>query len=230
MSAWASHQMNAGSVPLACLEAGWQVGLTGVTDEHGDDWGEPEGKGRTGMYVDHLDRDSVFDAMLSRQVFATRERGLRLDVGTNGNTRMGQFMPGRARRLAFELDLEWGVERAGMPLEVQVLTSGDDVPEIVHIEQIRVPAPTDRRPIRFTAPIDPAATSWAVLRIADPARENDAPGPDGHPCNDFAVAYASPFYLAGVRPRRSSGPRRRRHGWVDGEALLVGPHDPTTTN
>ena len=36
----------------------------------------PEGKGRTGMYVDHLDRDSVFDAMRSRQVFVTRERGL----------------------------------------------------------------------------------------------------------------------------------------------------------
>lgn len=72
--------------------------------------------------------------------------------------------------------------------------------------------PTDRRPIRFTAPVDPAATTWAVLRIADPARESDAPGPDGHPCNNFEVAYASPFSLAGARPRRSSGPRRRRHG------------------
>jgi hypothetical protein len=80
---------------VACLDAGWHVGLTGVTDEHGTDWGEPEGKGRTGMYVDHLDRDGVFSAMSSRQIFATRERGLRLDVGTNGNTRMGQFVPGR---------------------------------------------------------------------------------------------------------------------------------------
>lgn len=214
---------------VACLDAGWHVGLTGVTDEHGTDWGEPEGKGRTGLYVDHLDRDSVFEAMRSRQIFATRERGLRLDVGTNGNTRMGQFVPGRPRRLAFEVDLEWGAERAGMELEVQVLTSGDDLPEVVHVEPIRVPAPGDRQPIRFTAPIDPSATSWTVLRIADPAEPNDAPGPDGHPCNNFAIAYASPFYLAGARPRRSSGPRRRRHGWVDGEALLVGPHDATTT-
>jgi hypothetical protein len=213
---------------VACLDAGWHVGLTGVTDEHGDDWGVPEGKGRTGMYVDHLDRDSVFQAMSSRQIFATRERGLRLDVGTNGNTRMGQFVPGRPRRLAFELDLEWGTERAGTPLEVQVLTSGGDLPEVTHVEPIRVPAPTDRRPIRFTAPVDPSETSWVVLRIADPARESDAPGPDGHPCNNFAIAYASPFYLSGARPRRSSGPRRRRHDWVDGAALLVGPHDAIT--
>lgn len=215
---------------VACLDAGWHVGLTGVTDEHGDDWGEPEGKGRTGLYVDALDRDSVFEAMRSRQVFATRERGLRLDVGTNGDTRMGQFVPGRPRRLAFELDLEWGAERAGMPLEVQVLTSGDEVPEVVHVEPIRVPAPTDRRAIRFTAPIDPAATSWTVLRLADPARPSDAPGPDGHPCNNYAVAYASPFYLAGARPRRSSGPRRRQHAWVDGAALLLGPHATGPSN
>jgi hypothetical protein len=213
---------------VACLDAGWHVGLTGVTDEHGTDWGEPVGKGRTGVYVDELDRDAVFDAMRSRQVFATRERGLRLDVGANGGTRMGQVVPGSPRRLAFELDLEWGAEHAGTPLEVQVLTSGPELPEVVHVEPIRVPAPTERRPIRFTAPVDPTATSWAVLRVADPSRPNDAPGPDGHPCNDFAVAYASPFYLSGARPRRSSGPRRRRHGWVDGAALLLGPHDATS--
>jgi hypothetical protein len=210
---------------VACLDAGWHVGLTGVTDEHGDDWGEPEGKGRTGIYVDHLDRDGVFEAMRSRRIFATREAGLRLDAATaNGNTRMGGFVPGPPRRLVFEVDLEWGADRVGMPLDIQVLTSGDGVPEVVHVEPIRVPAPSDRRPIRFSAPVDPSATSWVVLRVADPAQPNDAPGPAGHPCNDRAVAYASPFYLGGARPRASPGPRPRRHAWVDGEALLLGPH------
>lgn len=176
-------------------------------------------------HVDHLDRDGVFEAMRSRRVFATREAGLRLDAATaNGDTRMGGFVPGPPRRLVFEVDLEWGVDRVGMPLDIQVLTSGDGVPEVTHVESVRVPAPTERRPIRFSAPVDPRATSWVVLRVADPTRPNDAPGPVGHPCNDRAVAYASPFYLGGVRPKGSSGPRRRRHPWVDGEALLLGPH------
>lgn len=213
---------------VSCLDAGWHVGLTGVTDEHGTDWGEPDGKGRTGIYLDELSRDGVFAAMKARRFFATRERGLRLDVGANGDTRMGQTVPGNAPRLQLDIDLEWGTDRIGMPLEVQVLTSGDGFPTVVHTQAICVPSPDERRPIRVTAPIDRRATSWAVVRIADPARPNGAPGPDGHPCNNYAVAYASPFHLAGARPQRSSGPRtpkgRGRHGWVDGEALLVGPH------
>ncbi|MEU8074614.1 hypothetical protein AB0B31_04135 [Catellatospora citrea] len=45
---WADH----GSSPLtACLNAGWRTGLTGVSDEHGTNWGFPEGKGRTGLWV-----------------------------------------------------------------------------------------------------------------------------------------------------------------------------------
>lgn len=211
---------------VTCLDAGWHVGLTGVTDEHGTDWGQPDGKGRTGVYVDELSRDGVFAAMRARRFFATRERGLRVDVGANGNTRMGETVPGRAPRIQFDIDIEWGSDRVGMPLEVQVLTSGPDAPTVVHTEEIRVPAPTDPRPIKVTAPIDRSRTSWAVVRIADPARPSDAPGPDGHPCNNFAVAYASPFFLAGARPQRSSGPRRRPAAtpWVDGEALLRGPH------
>lgn len=213
---------------VSCLDAGWHVGLTGVTDEHGTDWGEPDGKGRTGLYLDELSRNGVFAAMKARRFFATRERGLRLDVGANGNTRMGQMVPGRSPRLQLDIDLEWGTDRIGMPLEVQVLTSGDEVPTVVHTETIKVPSPDERRPIRVTAPIDRRATSWAVVRIANPERHNATPGPDGHPCNNYAIAYASPFYLAGARPQRSSGPRapesRSRHGWVDGEALLRGAH------
>jgi hypothetical protein len=36
---------------VECLNAGWRVGLLGVTDEHGTDWGHPDGKGRAGLWV-----------------------------------------------------------------------------------------------------------------------------------------------------------------------------------
>lgn len=193
----------------ACLDAGWHVGLTGVTDEHGQAWGEPEGKGRTGLYVSTLSRQSVKTAMLSRRIFATRERGLRLDVGANGTTRMGGWVPGRSPWLNLDIDLDWGADRAGMPIEIQVLTSGAGagIPEVVHVQHAQVPDPRERKPLTVRAPIDRNRTSWAVVRVADPHSPNDAPGPAGHPSNNRALAYASPFYLMDSRPQRSTGPR-----------------------
>jgi hypothetical protein len=50
-----------------CLNAGWRVGLLGVTDEHGADWGVPEGKGRAGLYVHELTRWGVLEALSARR-------------------------------------------------------------------------------------------------------------------------------------------------------------------
>ena len=72
-----------------CLDAGWKVGLLGVTDEHGTDWGYPDGKGRTGLWVKTLTREGVREAMEARRFFSTRLRGLRLDASMNG-ARMGR--------------------------------------------------------------------------------------------------------------------------------------------
>ena len=190
----------------SCLDAGWRVGLLGVTDEHGTDWGYPDGKGRAGLYVNDLSRAGVRRALAGRHFFATNVRGLRLDA-TAQNTPMGQVVCSRAPVLTFKVDIDRGPEFAGMPLEIQVLTSGEDVPTVVHVESVTMPSPDERRPIRFRAAVDRAATSWVVLRIADPGQPNTSPGPAGHPCNNLAVAYASPFYLQGARPARSRGPR-----------------------
>ena len=47
----------------------------------------------------------------------------------------------------------------------------------------------------FTGPLDAADGNWIVLRISDPSRPNPSPGPSGHPCNDWGVAYSSPWWL-----------------------------------
>ncbi len=76
------------SSPLcACLNAGWRTGITGVTDEHGIDWGHPEGKGRTGLWVAEHTRAGVKEAMLARRFFATRTSGLRVDATAVGRGR-----------------------------------------------------------------------------------------------------------------------------------------------
>lgn len=221
---FAEYAAGAPSPLVACLDAGWRVGLLGVTDEHGTDWGQPEGKGRAGLFVDRLNRTGVRSAMLRRDFFATNVRGLRLDAMAQG-VPMGRTVRPRSRTMTFEVDLDRGVEHAGSPVEIQVLTSGPDVPAVVHVETVPTPAPSQRRPIRFRAPVDRTATSWVVLRIADPTLPNAEPGPAGHPCNNLALAYSSPFFLDGGRPPRSSGPRRRPPAApVDALGMLLRGH------
>jgi len=178
------------SSPLnRCLNAGWRTGLTGVTDEHGTDWGFPEGKGRTGIWVTENTRAQIQAAMRARCFFATRVSGLRLDATAN-DVRMGGEIPLAAGDVRFRVDLDRGPDWAGKPLRIQVLRPGSTaptVPEMIDTEANRV--------TEFTVPLTVADGPWVVLRVSDPAQANASPGPAGHPCNDWAVAYSSPWWL-----------------------------------
>src|SRR5699024_3061522 len=100
------------SSPLvACLAKGWRTGLTGVTDEHGTEWGRPEGKGRTGMWVTEHSRRGVRAAMEARRFFATRSSGVRLDATmTIGGReyRMGGVAPTSGGTATFAVDFAGG--------------------------------------------------------------------------------------------------------------------------
>ena len=138
-------------------------------------------------------------ALSARDFYATNARGLRLDATAQG-TPMGRPLADRSRTVTFEVDLDRGPEHAGNPVEIQVLTSGDDVPTVIHVESVRTPSPPDRRPM--------------------------SPGPDGHPCNNLALAYASPFYFEeGRRPVRHEVPAHRPgHGRPDVGRILRHGH------
>lgn len=174
---------------VACLNAGWRTGLTGVTDEHGTNWGFPEGKGRTGVWVTENTRQGVLEAMRARRFFATRVSGFRLDATANG-VRMGGRLPIASGDVRFSLDLDRGPDWAGKPLRVQVLrpdTSAPAVADVIETESNRL--------TEFTVPLNAADGDWVVLRVSDPAQANPTPGPAGHPCNDWGVAYSSPWWL-----------------------------------
>lgn len=107
----------------ACLNAGWRTGITGCADEHGTDWGFPEGKGRTGLWVEEHTRAGVQSAMRARRFFATRTSGLRLDAtasydGGATAVRMGGVLPVSSGEVTFTLDFDRGAEWLGMPLTV----------------------------------------------------------------------------------------------------------------
>ncbi|MEV4345281.1 CehA/McbA family metallohydrolase [Actinoplanes sp. NPDC049596] len=178
-----------GSPLNACLNAGWRTGITGVADEHGTDWGFDEGRGRTGIWVTENTRAGVLDAMRRRRFFATRVSGLRLDARANG-VRMGKHLPVTKGDVKFELDLDRGRHWDGRELLVQVLRPGTLYPEVADVVGVEV-----GRVTTFTVPMDAGDGDWVLLRVSDPGQENDSPGPPGHPCNDWAVAYSSPWWL-----------------------------------
>jgi hypothetical protein len=176
-----------------CLDNGWRPGLAGVTDEHGTDWGFPEGKGRTGLWLTEHTRAGVREAMASRRFFATRVSGLRLDAVLDlggRTTRMGGVVPVASGLGRFTVDLARDDSWLGLPLTVQVLRPGGDVPHVVDVVPFTV-----GEPVTFDVPLDAADGDWVVLRVSDPSQPNATPGPPGHPCNDLAVAYASPWWL-----------------------------------
>lgn len=178
------------SSPLVtCLNAGWRPGLSGVTDEHGTDWGYPEGKGRTGMWVTENTREAVFQAMTQRRFFATCVSGLRLDATADGVPMGGSIRRARGD-VQFAVDLDRGADWSGRRLDVQVLRPGDGVPRVADVVEAAA-----GRVTRFTVPLNADDGDWVVLRVSDPSRPNATPGPDGHPCNDFGVAYSSPWWL-----------------------------------
>jgi hypothetical protein len=192
---------------VACLNAGWRVGIVGTTDEHGTQWGTEQGKGRAGVWLRGLQRRGVREALLGRRVFATREPGLRLAATADG-VPMGCTIAARRGRVEFALDLDLGPDRAGLPVTVQVLRPGTEVPEVADVVAGEAARPGSR-PLRFGVPLDPDDGDWIVLRIADPLTANDTPAPVDHPCNDRALAYASPWWFGDARPGHGHGPTTR---------------------
>ncbi|MGH3933460.1 MAG: CehA/McbA family metallohydrolase [Pseudonocardiaceae bacterium] len=179
-----------GSSPLVtCLDAGWRTGLLGVSDEHGTNWGLSPGRGRAGLWVTEHSRAGVAEALRARRFFATRVPGLRVDV-TAGGARMGSVLRHRRGPVAFALDVDGGPSWTGRSLQVQVLRPDTPVPAVVDVVEVRCGDVA-----RFTVPLDIADGPWAVLRIADPDTPNTTPGPAGHPANNHAIAYPSPWFL-----------------------------------
>ena len=180
---------------MACLGAGWRTGIAGVTDEHGTDWGFPEGKGRTGLWVKSHSRAGVKEAMRARRFFATRTSGLRVDAVAKSTTsghsvRMGSPLRHDRGRVEIQLDLARDKAWQGRRLEVQVLRPGQGVPRVMDVTEFRV-GPV----LNLRMAMQRGGNDWFVLRIADPTQRNGTPGPAGHPCNNFGVAYTSPIWL-----------------------------------
>jgi hypothetical protein len=195
---------------VECLNAGWRVGLIGVTDEHGTDWGGHTTKGRAGLWVRELSRRGVRDALAARRAFATFTPGLRVDAaahprpgpgappwsGTLGDgwVRMGGVLDHERGPVRFAVDIDQGEAWVDRAIAIQVLRPDDHLPRVVHVEDARIPPP-DGDPITFTVNLDLDDGDWVVLRIVDPGQDNPQGIDDEHPGNAAVIAYTSPFWL-----------------------------------
>jgi hypothetical protein len=177
-----------------CLNKGWRVGLSGVTDEHGTNWGEPDGKGRMGLWIDTPTREGVRQAMLARRFFATRLRGLRVDAMAKG-TRMGQTIQHTSGPIEFRLDIDRGTEWYGKQLSVQILRPGSSMPTIAHAEDVTVPTPSEPVIKVWVPNVDIADGDWVVLRVSDRSVPADGRADDTYRPYGDGVAYASPWFL-----------------------------------
>jgi hypothetical protein len=168
----------------------------GATDEHGTDWGLPEHKGRTGLYVTELSRVGVRDALTARLAFASRVKGLRLDAAANGVRMGGVVEAGEGLRVEVDID---GPDWAGRRVLLQVLATGRPLPRVVAAAEVRVPTPEDPLPA-LDVDLAGVAGDWLVLRIADLEQPGDPAAPPGSAfAQGWAVAYASPWWRSFAR-------------------------------
>ena len=184
-----------GSPLNSALNAGWRVGMLGVTDEHGSDFDVVDGKGRAGLWVRELTREGVREALEARRFYATRLAGLRVDA-TAGGVRMGGTLQHESGPVRFELDIDRGPSWYGKRLLAQVLTTGPalGLPTIAAVHELRVPGP-DEPIVAFTADLSVEDTPWVVLRLTDPERPADPLATGGYAEAGDGVAYASPWWL-----------------------------------
>jgi hypothetical protein len=192
-----------GQSPLnQCLNVGWRVGLLGVTDEHGADWGQPEGKGRAGLWVRDLTRAGVLEALAARRFFASRVKGLRLDAALTSlaagdgprRARMGTTLvhPGGPARL--EVDVDRGEAWRDRRLLLQVLRPGPRLPTLAATLEVTLGAP-DGPVASLDLDLDPADGAWVVVRVTDPAEPADHRATGDWARQGRAIAYTSPFWL-----------------------------------
>lgn len=172
-----------------CLDAGWRVGLLGVSDNHGKKFGS-SATGRGGLWVRSLSRAGVREAMVARRFYAASAPGFLLDAAANGVS-MGQTLGFRSGTLTIDVDLDViGAERR--PLLLQVLRTGSPMPTVVDTVPIEV---GPRRTFRLSVDHDVADGRWLVVRITDPTQAADARASGAFASAGRALAYSSPFFL-----------------------------------
>lgn len=175
----------------ACLNAGWRVGFTGVSDEHGTEYGRA-GMARGGLWLTELTRAGVRDALAKRRSFATFEPGLRLDALANG-VPMGAEVVHTSGPVTVVLDFDAGPAWVGRPITIEVIRPGTSVPTLAAVLE-RVPVPR-KKPISFRLPVDIADGDWMFLRITDPDRAPHELSTEPYRSHGGALAYASPWFF-----------------------------------
>ena len=198
-----------------CLNAGWRPGLLGVTDEHGADWGRPEGKGRAGLWVRELTRAGVLEALAARRFFASRVKGLRLDAaltslagagaGAGERARMGTAVAHPGGPVRIEVDLDRGEAWQGRRLSLQVLRPGDRLPALAATLEVALAGPGD--PVAsLELDLDPADGDWVVVRVTDPPPSRPTRGPPALGPPGPGDRLRQPVLVAGASPGgRGSG-------------------------
>ena len=161
-----------GEAYFRALDHGWHLGAIGVSDHHGDDWGNSRWP-RAGLLAPALTVSAIQQALLARHVFATRSPTLALIVA--GNT---ELMGGRlslVRREALTIGV-WcddpGASRARTRLELW--TNGGELvgaTETRGLQQVRWRTQL--------APRGAAKERWFVIRVLH---------------GDMTLSYSSPVW------------------------------------
>ena len=207
-----------------CLNAGWRVGLLGVTDEHGPDWGNPEGKGRAGLWLRELTRaggaGGAGRQAVLRQPGQGPAPGRRPDLAGRGGRGAGRAGPhghppwptpaARCRSRSTSGSGRGLGGPAARPPGAAALRAAAGPGRGRGGRRAR---PAGSRWCPWDLELDPADGDWVVLRVTDPAEPADPraagesarrAGPSPTPARSGSTVPADPPSGSGTPSTRSA--------------------------
>src|SRR5262249_10606072 len=134
-----------GTFVLDGLRRGQRFGLIASSD-HG------HGASYVGAYAERLDRESVFDALYRRRVFAATQRGVVVDV------RVGAVFMGGEAELAGPVELEAYAQGYGQLARIDIVRNG----QLAHsvLPDLELPRGWIAVPLRVEWGQSPVTTDW----------------------------------------------------------------------
>lgn len=136
---------------LPALARGWHLAPGSNQDNHHANWGDQD-DGRTGVWVETLDRASVLRALREGRAFSTGDKNARVRLIANGRLWMGSTVVG-AGPVALRVEAD---DQDGEPFAKLELWSNGQV--------LSTQTP-GAGPVRFDAAFDPPHDAWVFARL-----------------------------------------------------------------
>jgi hypothetical protein len=146
-----------GEAYYRALDNGWRLGAIGVSDHHGDDWGNSRWP-RAGIFASELTIAGIQCALAARNVFATRSPTLSVALTGNEQLMGARLVLNVGEDLNLFVSCDDGAAST-IRSRLELLTNGGELVEAAEMRGLH------QATMRVTIPSQPGRERWFLVRV-----------------------------------------------------------------